>query len=110
MSRFSTSIFGAAIAILGAASSVLAADVVTGTPVRSPYTPEALVTAAYNNRLDGISSFAVLESDVAEGNIEPEDLVRVAIANGRLSPEHLSDRGFLNAVDFELRNIVGDDN
>ncbi|MEO0949417.1 MAG: hypothetical protein AAFY11_14990, partial [Cyanobacteria bacterium J06641_5] len=99
MNHFFKSILGATIATLVAASSVLTAEVTPEKSVRSPYTPEALVTAAYNNRLDGISSFAVLESDVAEGNVEAVDLVRVAIAQGRLSPDRLGDRGFLNAVD-----------
>lgn len=110
MQRTPMSISSATIAILGAASSILTAVVAQGMPVRSPYTPESLVSAAYNNRLDGISSFAVLESDIAEGRIEPEDLIEVGIAQGRLSPDRLTDRGFLNAVDVELRNVVGDDN
>lgn len=79
-------------------------------PVRSPYTPDGLVSAAYNGQLDGISSFGTLESDIAEDNVTPEDLIEVAVAKGRLSPERLSDRGFLNAVDAAMRNIVGDDN
>lgn len=110
MKRIPTSILGAAIAILGAAPIALTAEVAQGEPVRSPYTPVGLVSAAYNDRLDGISSFGALESDIAEGNIGPKDLIKVGIAQGRLSPDHLADPGFINDVDIAMRNVVGDDN
>ena len=106
MNRISTSIL--AIALMGAAP--IAAEVVPETSIPNPYTPNALVSAAYNGRLEGIPSFAVLESDVAEDNIQPEDLIEVAIAQGRLTPAHLNDSSYINAVDVVLRNIVGDDN
>ncbi len=74
------------------------------------YTPVELVDAAYSGRLDGISRFGALESDIAEGNVTAEEVVRAGIEAGYATEANLSDRGFIRNVDAALRNIVGDDN
>ncbi len=79
-------------------------------PSRSTYTPRGLVDAAYSGRLDGVASFGTLEAKVLARDIEAEDLVKAAIAQGRLSEDSLTDRGFLNAVEAGLNDLVDQDN
>ncbi|MEO0948718.1 MAG: hypothetical protein AAFY11_11360 [Cyanobacteria bacterium J06641_5] len=74
---------------------------------RKPYTPHALAHAAYNGRLgEGLPSFSDLGMAFLLKDIRAEDLVRAAIAQGRLTEETLADRGFLRATERSLRVIV----
>lgn len=77
-------------------------------PTRLPYTPATLVNAAYNGRLkaQGIPSFADLVDDILMDDIEAEDLVEAAIAQGRLTAATLEDRRFLNTVNARLRDLL----
>lgn len=52
-----------------------------------------------------IPSYSKLYSAIKSGNIEAEDLVKAAIAEGRLSPETLEDDGYLNTVEFKLNRL-----
>ena len=78
---------------------------------RTPYTPFALVNAAYNGRLmvEGVPCFGDLIADVLMDDIEAEDLVRAAIASGRLTEEALDDRRYLRAVQAGLDSLVDTD-
>ena len=83
----------------------VAANSAAARRVSSNYTPSALVQAAYDGRLEGIPAFGQLQSSVTQREIGAEDLVAVAIAQGRLTEAHLEDEGFLNAVNNNLRGL-----
>ncbi|MEO0946623.1 MAG: hypothetical protein AAFY11_00460 [Cyanobacteria bacterium J06641_5] len=74
--------------------------------VRSPYTPHALAFAAYRGRLAGIPSFDRLATCFLFGEIKAEDLVQAAIAQGRLTEEHLANQRFLRDVERSLRPLL----
>ena len=74
--------------------------------VRSPYTPNSLAFAAYRGRLEGIPSFDRLATCFLFGEIKAEDIVQAAIAQGRLTEEHLSDKSFLRAVERSLLPLL----
>lgn len=74
--------------------------------VRSPYTPLNLAFAAYNGRLEGIPSFSLLATCFLLGDVTTEDLIRAAIAQGRLSEAHLEDESFVKAVDRSIRPLL----
>lgn len=82
--------------VLGAtfASPVLAAEV----------TPIDLVTQGYQGRLqkEGIPSYAVFLQKVRLGTIDGEDLIKGAIAQGKLSPEAANNEAYLNQVNSAL--------
>ncbi|MGG6264502.1 hypothetical protein ACQ4M3_16445 [Leptolyngbya sp. AN03gr2] len=67
-------------------------------------TPNVLVTSAYRGSYlnQGIPSHAQLHHAYVSGQVTAEDLIRVAIAQGQLSPEALSDTGYVNTVDAKL--------
>ena len=73
-------------------------------------TPFSLVTRSYQGsfRNQGIPSGGVFKQQALSGRISPEDLVNVAIANGRLSPETINDRGYLHSVASFLDNFDND--
>lgn len=85
----------------------IAASSAAANRVSSNYTPSALVKAAYNGRLEGVSGFGQFQGSVTHGEIAAEDLVEVAIAQGRLTEAHLEDEAFLNAVNVNLRGLRG---
>ncbi len=72
---------------------------------RTAYTPHTLVHAAYNGRLEGIPSFALLKRAVALRQVRAEDVIEAAISQGRLSEERLEDRAFRSAVRANLRGL-----
>lgn len=112
MKRTIANILGATIAVVAVAPTALAAEVAVTSQVRLTgvaYTPQTLVGAAYNGRLAGISSFGDLEADVLLNDVAAEDLIEAAIAQGRLTQAHLEDRGFTNAVEANLRDLVSGD-
>lgn len=107
-------IFATPILLAISAANVLAIEINTAPRsmllARSLYTPANLVDAAYNDRLEGISGFGDLEANILADDITARDLVKAAIAQGRLTEAHLSDRGFLNAVEALMRTIISVDN
>ena len=69
--------------------------------------PFNLVHRAYSGHFSqqGIPGFNGLTTAYRGGEIEAEDLVEVAISQGRLSPETLTDEAYLKAVEFQLRDL-----
>jgi hypothetical protein len=53
----------------------------------------------------GIPGYMALVTAYANGQIRAEDLVKSAIAANRLSEEALINRGYINAVDDQLRDF-----
>ncbi len=73
-------------------------------------TPVSLVSLAYRGYFKnrGIPSYGVLLSAYQSGKITAQDLVQVAVEVNRVSAEVLSDSGYLNAVEQELRDLQDD--
>jgi len=76
-------------------------------PTSVQLTPNGLVTSAFRGSYinQGIPSSAQLHHAYASGQVTAEGLVRVAIAQGHLSPETLSDTGYINTVDTKLESL-----
>ena len=53
----------------------------------------------------GISSSGAFLSSIRSNKIQAEDLVKVAIVEGRLSEDSLNDRSYLSAVEFALDGL-----
>ena len=70
-------------------------------------TPFNLVSGSYQGRFEGqgIPSYHSFLQAVRTDKIEAEDLVKSAIAAGRLSKETLTDSSYLNSVDALLDNL-----
>ena len=73
--------------------------------------PFNLVHRAYSGHFSeqDIPGFNGLITAYQTGQIEAEDLVQTAINQGRLSADTLDDKGYVNAVKFQLRDL-GDRN
>jgi hypothetical protein len=56
----------------------------------------------------GIPSNGAFIAAVHSGRVNPKKLVQIAIERGRLSPETLNDRGYLNAVESQLQGLLDD--
>ena len=69
--------------------------------------PFSLVSGSYQGRFkaQGIPAAGALIAAVNSDRIEARDLVKGAIARGRLTEATLSDRGYLNSVDSLLENL-----
>jgi hypothetical protein len=69
----------------------------------SDLSPNSLVSLAYRGefRDRGIPGYGLLQPS----RVTAESLVKVAIEAGRLSPEVLFDRGYLNVVEVELKDL-----
>jgi len=67
-----------------------------------------LVASAYRGefRSQGIPSYGNLEQAYETNQIDAETLVNRAIAAGELSPEAAQDKGYMNAVELHLRDLV----
>jgi len=70
-------------------------------------TPFQLVSLAYQGNLnsDGIPGYGGLITAYQSGRITAKDIVQIAVNNNRLTQDVLSDRGYLNAVEVELRSL-----
>lgn len=73
-------------------------------------TPFNLVNRSYQGSFtdQGIPSFGVLVKQANSGRVTAEDLVEVAIAFGRLSPETINNQAYLNSVDAQLSTFDND--
>lgn len=71
-------------------------------------TPFNLAEQAYRGYFQdqGIPSYDQLSSAYNEGRITALDLVKSAIQVNRLLPQALNERGYLNAVDAQLRSLA----
>lgn len=70
-------------------------------------TPFNLVTRSIQGSFlsQGIPSGGAFNAAVRRGRVTSEDLVNVAIAQGRLAPETINDRRYLSHVDSFLDNL-----
>lgn len=70
-------------------------------------TPFNLVFLAYQGffESEGISKFNGLVTDHQSGRVSAEDLVQVAIAMRRLSPDTINDRRYLRSVERHLDSL-----
>lgn len=75
------------------------------TPQASPVDVVNLARNGYFREW-GIPSYALLIQEVATGQIAPEDIVRAAVQDKRVSPEALTNKRFLNVVEAELHRIT----
>lgn len=75
-------------------------------------TPFNLVTLARNGMFkdQGIPSFGRLSSEHQAGRIKAEDVIRSAIADGRLSSEALNDSRYVRSVEQQLTDLDGSRN
>ncbi len=73
-------------------------------------TPVNLVSLAYRGyfKNQGIPSYGVLLAAYQSGKITAQELVQVAVEANRVSGEVLSDFGYLNALEQELRGLQND--
>jgi hypothetical protein len=73
-------------------------------------TPVNLVQHGYQGYFSeqGIPSGEAFMSAVSRGKVKAEDLVKGAIARGRLSPEKLNDRNYLHDVRVQLHTLNRD--
>jgi hypothetical protein len=87
-------LFTSLITLVSIATPALAAEV----------TPINLVSQGYQGRLlkEGIPSYAVFLQKVHLGTIDGEDLIKGAIAQGKLSPELANSETYLNQVNSAL--------
>jgi hypothetical protein len=70
-------------------------------------TPFNLVEHGYQGyfKEQGIPSYAAFLTAIRSRKVRAEDLVKSAIARGRLSPETLNDRSYLDAVRLQIDNL-----
>ncbi|AFZ42590.1 hypothetical protein PCC7418_0356 [Halothece sp. PCC 7418] len=94
------------------ASSAMAEEVAVNeiTSASPEIQPFNLVHRAYSGHFsaEGIPGFQGLVMAYRAGQVEAEDLMEVAIQQGRLSPDALEDQGYVNAVRFQLRGLERD--
>lgn len=71
-------------------------------------TPFELVNMAYQGYFQeqGIPGYMLFVSDHHTGRLRAETLVEAAIRANKLSPQVLTDRGYLNAVEAQIRRII----
>lgn len=98
-------LFAATALAPAALANEVAANSTAARRVSSNYSPSTLVQAAFDGRLDGIPGFGQFQGAVTQREIGAEDLIEVAIAQGRLTAAHLEDESFLNAVNGNLRSL-----
>lgn len=106
MKRFLTSAMMTAVLTITAAtaSEVSVAATNLGAQEIKPFN---LVHRAYSGHFsdNGIPGFNRLKTAYRSGQLDAEDLMQAAIEQGRLSPDRLEDRGYVNAVAFQLRQL-----
>jgi hypothetical protein len=80
----------------------------TGAIQQTP--PVTLVSLAQQGYLrnQGIPANQALIQAIAAGQITPETLVRAGIQSNLISSDTLNDRGYLNIVEVQFRDIVQD--
>ncbi|HEY9646399.1 MAG TPA: hypothetical protein V6C88_08530 [Chroococcidiopsis sp.] len=111
LSGLSAIVMAAAIAPTVKAEPV--SEVSTGFPqaaadVGMDVTPFNLVFLAYQGffESEGIPMASGLTNGYRTGSVDAEDLIRVAVQMRRLSPEAASNRGFVRAVENQLRQLT----
>jgi hypothetical protein len=71
--------------------------------------PRDLVVQAHRGTFSsqGIPGYSQLRNAYNAGKVSAESLVKTAIDAGRLAPEVSSDKGYIRAVDVQLKNMMG---
>lgn len=79
----------------------------TSTTTINQISPVNLVQISYQGFLEnqGIPSGGKFVFSVNQGKIDAQTLVKSGIAKGRLSPQTLTDNGYLNTVQTELDSL-----
>lgn len=88
-----------------AETTVFNPDITNSTDSHIPQiTPFNLVNLAYQGYLkdQGIPSYSVLRTAYVEGEVSAADIVRSAVAAGRLPNKTLSDKQYINSVAQQL--------
>ncbi|GEM_PF-764933 len=80
---------------------------VTQNQVVKNITPFNLVSLAYQGKFknQGVGGYHSLLSAVRFGEISGKDLVQHGIDSGRLSPETINNSGYIQAVEFQLKDL-----
>ena len=75
----------------------------------SEITPFSLVQLARKGYFieHNIPSYGNLNSAIRSRQVRAEDVVKAAIAEGRLSPKTLEDKGYLRIIDIKLNRLYG---
>jgi len=79
---------------------IVLSAMVASPAIAAEVTPHSLVFQGYQGRLqsEGIPSYASFRQAVFLGKIDAEDLIRGAIAQGKLDPSMASDESYLREV------------
>ncbi|MBE9011509.1 hypothetical protein IQ250_14970 [Pseudanabaenaceae cyanobacterium LEGE 13415] len=87
-----------------AATTSTASAVTVTDPLLSPYN---VVTLAYQGyfREQGLRGYGVFTDGCNQGTLTATDVVKAAIRANRLPEGILSDRGFMNAVDANMKTF-----
>ncbi|MGG6264932.1 hypothetical protein ACQ4M3_02555 [Leptolyngbya sp. AN03gr2] len=86
----------------------IAATTSTASTVTTPLlTPYNVVNLAYQGyfREQGLRGYGVFTDGCNQGTLTANDVVRAAIRANRLPESILSDRGFMNAVDANMKTF-----
>lgn len=90
--------------------SAINAQTLVRNPTKTTYqiTPFSLIVLARNGyfRQQGIPSYSSLIAAYNLGRVTALDIVRAAVQANRLSPEYLSDRSFLKAVNAQSEILL----
>jgi hypothetical protein len=108
------SLSAVAMAIATAATPTIAAELTPANAANSNVVrqtpPVTLVNLAEQGYLrnQGIPSSQALTQAIAAGQVTPESLVQAGIQSNLVSSNTLNDRGYLNVVEVQFREIVQD--
>jgi len=112
LGSLSVLLLSAAVTPAAQAEMTPAAPPVNAETIGMAVTPFNLVFLAYHGFLedDGISKYNALISDYQTGRVTAQDLVQVAVTMRRLSPDALTNRGYVNSVERQLQSLSTMDN
>jgi hypothetical protein len=86
-------------------SSAMVSQPASNQALLSPFDLTFLAQRGYL-KAQGISSYDALETDYQAGTVTAKSLVQAAIQANRLPESTLQDRGYLNALDVNLRLLT----
>lgn len=107
LGSLSVLLLSAAVAPAAQAEMTPAAPPENAETIGMAVTPFNLVFLAYHGFLEdeGISKYNTLISDYQTGRVTAQDLVQVAVTMRRLSPDVLTNRGYVNSVERQLQSL-----
>lgn len=76
----------------------------------SQTTPSNLANLARNGYFQeqGIPSYSALDTAIARGQVNGENLIEAAIEANKVAPETLNDEGYVNSVEMKLDLMTND--